>query len=158
MARAAARDFAANVQAPADVARFVRARVVAHLYDETGADARGTAIYTLSDPRDLRTVRYVGQTRAPRRRFLQHVHTARLWLPDDLPWWVIAERYRPLYEWVRALFREERRLPVMIVTAWHDVAAEATIAERGLIQESLRRRMPLLNVESAAPTPQIRLF
>ncbi len=143
---------------PAELGRFVRARLPSQLYDESGGDARGTAVYVLSDPRDLRAVRYVGQTRAPRRRFLQHVRTASVWMPDELPWWVVADRQRPLYEWIRALFRDERRLPVMIVTAWHEVAAEATAAERGTIQDSLRRGMRLLNVESAAPTLQIRLL
>jgi hypothetical protein len=142
----------------AGLRRFVRARLGSHLYDETGCAAHGTAVYTLSDPRDLTAVRYVGQTRAPRRRFLQHLSTARLWLPDELPWWVVAERQRPLYEWIRALFRDEQRLPVMIVTTWHDVAADATMAERAAIQEYLRRGSALLNVESAAPIPQLSLL
>jgi hypothetical protein len=141
-----------------ELARLVRARLGSQLYDDSGGDARGTAVYVLADPRDLRAVRYVGQTRAPRRRFLQHVRTARLWMPDELPWWVVADRHRPLYEWIRGLFRDEQRLPVMIVTAWHEVAAEATVAERSLIQDSLRCGMRLLNVESAAPAPQIRLL
>src|SRR5688572_21339691 len=149
---------AAPYPAPSDFGRFVRARLPSQLYDESGAAAQGTAVYLLADPRDLRAVRYVGQTRAPRRRFLQHVRTARVWVPDELPWWVIAHRHRPLYEWIRALFRDEQRLPVMIVIAWHELAAEATFAERGLIQDSLLRGMHLLNVESAAPTPQIRLL
>jgi hypothetical protein len=144
----------------AEVARFVRARSAAHVYDETGRELgtqpRGTAIYTLADPRDLRVPRYVGQTRAPRRRFLQHVGTARLWLPDDLPWWVATPRQRPLYEWIRALYRDGRRLPVLVVCAWH--GTDATNAERELIQEYLRQRMPLLNVESATLQAQIRLL
>lgn len=142
----------------AATARLVRARVASQLYDESGAEAYGTAIYTLSDPRELRAVRYVGQTRAPRRRWLQHVRTARLWIPDELPWWVLEPRHRPLYEWIRALFRDERRLPVMIVTAWHGEREQATLAERRSIQEHLRREVPLLNVELAELDSQIPLF
>ena len=81
---------------------------------------------------------------------MQHVGIARLWVPDELPWWIVEERLRPLYEWIRALYRDERRLPVMVVTAWHGGRADATVAERELIQDCLRRRMPLLNIESAA--------
>jgi hypothetical protein len=149
-----------SLPAPAALAlmRFVRARLASQVYDDAPCAAQGTAIYTLSDPRDLRAVRYVGQTRAPRRRFLQHVRTARLWLPAELPWWVVEERYRPLYEWIRALFRDEQRLPVMIVTAWHDVPADATVAERAAIQDWIRRDTALLNVGCAAPTPQLRLL
>ena len=53
-------------------------------------------IYTLSDPRDLRQVRYVGQTSAPRRRLLQHLNAARLWLPDERPWWIKDEKAAPV--------------------------------------------------------------
>ena len=148
----------ATGSAELEVARLVRARVASHLYDETGTDTPGTAIYTLSDPRDLRTVRYVGQTRAPRRRLLQHIRAARVWVPDDLPWWVVEDPQRPLYEWIRTLFRDGQRLPVMIVVARHGLPADATLAERELIQESLRRHQPLLNVGSASLEPQIRLL
>jgi hypothetical protein len=86
------------------------------------------------------------------------VRAAALWIPDDLPWWVGRERYRPLYEWLRDLYRDEQRLPMMIVSAWHDVAADATAAERALIQESLRAGFALLNLESAELEPQIRLL
>lgn len=53
--------------------RLVRQRLGAQLYDDSGARAAGVAIYSLSDPRDLRAIRYVGQTAAPRRRLLQHL-------------------------------------------------------------------------------------
>jgi hypothetical protein len=141
-----------------ELGRFVRSRLGSHLYDAAGTPAGGIAIYTLSDPRDLGATRYVGQTRSPRQRFLQHVGTARLWVPDELPWWIVEERRRPLYEWIRALYRDERRLPVMIVAAWHGGQADATAAERELIQDCLRRQMLLLNIESAVLQPQLRLL
>src|SRR4051812_48398846 len=65
--------------------RLIRRHVAAQLYDESGTEASGIAIYTLSDPRDIRAVRYVGQSSAPRRRFLQHLNSARLWLPEEVP-------------------------------------------------------------------------
>jgi len=142
----------------AELARSVRRRVSAHVLDETAAPAVGTAIYTLSDPRELAAPRYVGQTRAPRRRFLQHVSVARLWLPDERPWWIAQERLRPLYEWIRALYADEQRLPVMVVTAWHDRPVDATVAERDLIQLCMRRQLPLLNVATATSEPQLRLL
>ena len=96
------------------VPRLLGARVPArsHIYDEVGGLEGATAVYTLADPRDTRCPRYVGQTRDVRRRFMQHVHTARLWLPDDVPWWVRSPKHRPLYEWIRALYRDGGRLPV----------------------------------------------
>jgi len=125
----------------------VRRELAALLYDESGAVPGGVAIYTLADPRELRTVRYVGQTLAPRRRLLQHIRTARLWLPHERPWWVRSPRLRPLYDWIRALFEDDGRLPVMIVCAW--VAPElARLTERTRICECLAGEQPLLNFEA----------
>jgi hypothetical protein len=130
----------------AQLARRVRCELAALLYDESAAGPGGVAIYTLTDPRELRTVRYVGQTLAPRRRLLQHIRTARLWLPDERPWWVRSPRLRPLYEWIRTLFRDDGRLPVMIVCAW--VAPEAArVSERAHICACLAAEQPLLNFE-----------
>ncbi len=83
---------------------------------------------------------------APRRRLLQHLGTARLWLPDELPWWVPSPRLRPLYQWMRELYRDGGRLPVMVVSAWVG-KAEARLAERVHIEQCLERALPLLNVE-----------
>jgi hypothetical protein len=138
-------DAAAALSAAA-LARQVRRRLDALICDDSGVAAEGVALYTLSDPRELRTVRYVGQTTAPRRRFLQHVRTARLWLPDELPWWVRSPRLRPLYGWIRELFVQEERLPVMVVTSWV-AAAQARVCERALICACLERQQPLLNFE-----------
>ena len=130
----------------AALSRQLRQRVDALICDDSGVAAAGVAIYTLSDPRDLRTVRYVGQTAAPRRRFLQHVRTARLWLPDERPWWVRSPRLRPLYGWIRELFAQEGRLPVMVVSSWV-TGAQARVCERSLICTCLERQQPLLNFE-----------
>jgi hypothetical protein len=93
----------------ASARRRYNVHVAAQLYDESGTPAEGLAIYALAGPRDLRHVRYVGQTSSPRRRFLQHLNQAQLWLPDELPWWVIQPKLRPLYTWVRDLYRDECR-------------------------------------------------
>jgi hypothetical protein len=130
----------------AELSRHVRQRLGALVCDDSGVAPAGVAIYTLSDPRELRTVRYVGQTLAPRRRFLQHVRTARLWLPDELPWWVRSPRLRPLYGWIRELFGQEGRLPVMVVASWVG-AGQARVCERSLICACLERQQPLLNFE-----------
>lgn len=127
--------------------RLVWARSAAHIVDLSGTEPDEAAIYTLSDPRDLRAVRYVGQTGCPRRRFLQHVTAAKLWLPDELPWWIKRPDLRALYQWIRELYLDERRLPVMFVTVWAR-KADALAVERELICEHLRRRSPLLNRES----------
>lgn len=139
-------------------ARHVRMRVASQLFDESSVAPRGTAIYSLSDPRDVREIRYIGQTTAPRRRLLQHLSTARLWLPDEVPWWVPSPRLRPLYEWIRALHRDEGRLPVMVVSAWVETSREARLAERNRIYECLERRFALLNSETEVLGRQIPLL
>ena len=78
--------------AAAALQRELRRRLQLHLYDESGVTPAGTAIYSLADPREARISRYIGQTRQPARRLMQHLCTARLWLPDDTPWWVKAPR------------------------------------------------------------------
>jgi hypothetical protein len=131
----------------AQLARRLREHVKRELYDDSRADAIGTAIYSLADPRDLRLSRYIGQTASPVRRFLQHLRTARLWMPDEIPWWVQQPKLRPLYEWLRELHRDEGRLPTMVIHNWVGTTQAARLAERARIYESLANRLPLLNVE-----------
>jgi hypothetical protein len=142
----------------AQLSRHFRGHVGAQLYDDSGAAARGSAIYSLSDPRDIRAVRYVGLSNAPKRRFLQHLNTARLWLPDDTPWWVKSPQIRPLSEWIRALYRDDYRLPVMVISAWVETVAEARVAERTRIYACLEQRLQLLNVETEILGPQLPLI
>ena len=116
------------------------------LYDDSGVAAGEVAIYGLSDPRDLRAIRYIGQTCTPRQRLRQHLNAARLWLPEQTPWWVRSPRLRPLYEWIRELYRDGERLPVMVICAWVE-ARQARSAEREYICACLERQLALLNVE-----------
>jgi hypothetical protein len=146
-----------GVVTKAQVGRHLRRHVGMHLYDDSGLLPQGTAIYSLSDPRDIREVRYIGQTSVPRRRFLQHLNTARLWLPDEMPWWVKSPKLRPLYHWIKELYRDEQRLPVMVVTAWVETVSAARLAERSRIYECLEQRLQLLNVETEILGRQIPL-
>jgi hypothetical protein len=125
----------------------MRRHVRAELYDDSGESAGGFAIYTLSDPRSIRDVRYVGQTQWPARRFAQHLHSARLWLRDEVPWWVKSPKLRPLYTWIRQLYADDQRMPVMVVTAWAGSIGEARLLERARIMECLEGRLEILNVE-----------
>jgi hypothetical protein len=125
----------------------LQARLDARLYDDSGVAAGEVAIYTLADPRDMRAIRYIGQTGAPRQRLRQHLNAARLWLPEQPPWWVKSPRLRPLYEWIRELYRDGERLPVMVICAWVE-ARQARRAEREHICACLERQLPLLNVET----------
>jgi hypothetical protein len=129
------------------IAQRVRRHIRAELYDDSGGDAGSIAIYTLSDPRFIREARYVGQTRSPTRRFAQHLNTARLWLPDELPWWVESPKLRPLYCWIRELYADGGRMPVMVVTSWTGSVGEARVLERARIMECLESRLEILNVE-----------
>jgi len=135
-------------QTQALIARRVRRELPFLLSEPAGAADGAVALYTLADPRDVRCGRYVGQTRAPRRRYLQHVRTARLWLTADTPWWVRLPRLRTLYVWIRELYADERRLPVMLVTEWCALESEARTQERQLIAELALRGLPLLNIEA----------
>lgn len=138
--------------------KHFRGHVGVQLYDDSGVAAQGIAIYSLSDPRDIRAARYIGQTSAPRRRLLQHLNTAMLWMPDDKPWWVKSPKMRPLSEWIRELYRDELRLPVMVVTAWVPTILDARVAERAEIYACLERRLRLLNVESEILGRQLALI
>ena len=131
----------------AELARRLRQHVTRELYDDSGLVAAGTAIYSLTDPRDLRLTRYIGQTSAPQRRFLQHLSTARLWLPAQTPWWIKQPRLRPLYEWLRELYAQEQRLPTMVIHSWVETTHSARLAERARIVAALANDLPLLNVE-----------
>lgn len=140
------------------LSQLIRAHIAAQFYDSSGLAAQGTAIYSLSDPRDIHDVRYVGQSRVPRRRFEQHLNTARLWLPEERPWWIKSPKLRPLSQWIRQLYHEEYRLPAMIVTQWAHSNAQARLAERTLIFTYLQNRQPLLNVESELIGNQLLLL
>lgn len=137
-----------TTRSQAQLTRYIRSRLSAQLYDDSGDSPEGIAIYSLSDPRDLRRIRYIGQSAAPRRRLLQHLSTARLWLPDQTPWWVTSPKLRPLYRWIRELYQEEERLPVMMICSWVETAA-ARLAEQERIRACLAKELPLLNIERA---------
>jgi hypothetical protein len=147
----------AVASAQAALRREVRARLAGQLYDDSGSTPQGIAIYSLSDPRELRELRYIGQTRVPRRRLLQHLNTARLWLPDERPWWVRCAQLRPLYEWIRELYRAHRCLPLMVVGAWVS-EEQARVAEQAQIRACLAQRLPLLNVETERLQRQLQLL
>jgi hypothetical protein len=142
----------------AQLSRRFRTSLSSHLVDASGGTGQGTALYTLCDPRELRVARYVGRTISPRRRFLQHLNTARLWMPDEIPWWVSSPRLRPLYGWIRELYRDEQRLPVMLVADWVEDATLAGSVERAFIERCLAEQLPLLNYESGLGGPQQRLL
>jgi hypothetical protein len=137
----------------------LRRHVASDLYDASGAAAaEGFAIYSLADPSELQLLRYVGQTAAPRRRLRQHLDAARLWVPDERPWWIRDPKMRPLYEWIRSLHREHDKLPTMVVWEWVSTAAAARAAERARICAALSQGMALLNVEAERSSGQQRLF
>lgn len=130
-----------------------------HIHDGAGGGVAGaTAVYWLADPRDVRGARYVGQTRDPRRRFAQHVRTARLWLPDELPWWVRSPKHRPLYVWIRELHRDGGRLPFMWIAEWVEPGADALVAERAAIMRLMAEGAPLVNVEASRLGTQLPLL
>jgi len=135
-------------------AAAARALVHAGVPDAPG----GTAIYTLADPREVRCPRYVGQTRDPYARFAQHVQTARLSLPDAMPWWVRSPKHRPLYLWIRELHRDGGRLPFMCVEEWVYSGADPHVAERAAIMRWLARGATLLNVEAINLGAQLSLL
>ena len=139
--------------------RSIAAAARCHIHDAAGGGVPGaTAVYSLADPRDVRGARYVGQTRDPQRRFAQHVRTARLWLPDDVPWWVRSPRYRPLYVWIRELHREGGRLPFMWIEQWVPPEADALAMERATMMRLLSQGAALLNVEANRLGPQLPLL
>jgi hypothetical protein len=140
------------------LAQRIRQCSLHNIVDQTGTERGEVAIYTLCDPRDIEDVRYVGQTRDPVARFAQHVNAARLWLPDELPWWIRRELLRPLYEWIRALYGDGGRLPVMFVVGW-TTAELARRDERRFVRSFVWDDLPLLNHEATllrAASPRLR--
>ncbi len=156
----------------AQLMQQLRAAARSQIHGADGRAAGWTAIYTLADPRDVRCARYVGQTRDPRRRFVQHVHTARLWLPDDAaqcrepssgviaetPWWVPSPKHRPLYTWIRALHRDGGRLPFMWIEEWAEPGTNRLAAERAAIMRLLTLGADLLNAEAGLLGAQLSLL
>lgn len=140
------------------VSRRIRLHVERELYVDADTAPGGTAIYSLADPRHLRQIRYIGQTSQPRRRFLQHLNAARLWLPEERPWWIKSPKLRPLYTWIRELYADELRLPTMVICSWAETTKEARMQERRWIMEALAGRLPLLNVEAESLGEQIQLI
>jgi|ERR1700733_9501898 hypothetical protein len=131
----------------AELTRHIRRHVQHEIYDESGCEPLLFAIYTLVDPRELRAIRYIGQTASPQRRLMQHLNAARLWLPQERPWWIAQPKLRPLYDWIRELYFHESRLPTMIVHEWTLTIAGARLAERAKIFQSLQQHSPIYNVE-----------
>ncbi|MEO7386500.1 MAG: GIY-YIG nuclease family protein [Gammaproteobacteria bacterium] len=117
------------------------------------AHSDGFAIYTLADPRQVVAPRYVGQSRRPSRRFIQHVmaaHSARQssLSPVEVPWWYAPLELQPLHHWIRDLSRDGGRLPCMMVHDWVATEADARQAERRLIADCLQSGHSLFNVEA----------
>jgi hypothetical protein len=144
--------------AKAGIARVLRAARRSQIYGAEGGSSGWTALYTLSDPREVRRPRYVGQTRDPGRRYAQHVHTARLWLPDSTPWWVRSPKHRPLYSWLRALHRDGGRLPFMWVVEWLEPSKDPLVAERAAIMQLFAQDSELLNAEARGSGAQLPLL
>jgi hypothetical protein len=129
------------------LSKSIRSRCAAHILEVSDSAPNEAAIYALADPRDIEQVRYIGQTRSPRARLLQHMAEARPSLPDESPWWVKSPHLRPLYTWIRELYAQEQRLPLMMLVAWTS-APEARQEEGTYIREYLRNQIPLLNWET----------
>jgi hypothetical protein len=86
------------------------------------------------------------------------VQTARLWLPDAVPWWVRSPKHRPLYVWIRELNADGGRLPFMWVEEWVEPGANALVAERAAIMRWLARGAALLNAEALRLGSQLPLL
>ena len=135
-------------RAAATLAARLRGPLAALVCDVASGLHEGIALYTLSDPRDVRAVRYVGQTRAPLRRYRQHVRAASLLLATAMPWWARAPHLVPLHGWIRTLYGDGRRLPFMLVHQWVACVAEALALERALIERHRAAGCQLLNCEA----------
>jgi hypothetical protein len=138
--------------------RSATAAARSHVHIEVDGLPGATAIYWLADPRDVRAARYVGQTRNPCVRFAQHVQTARLELPDAVPWWIRSPKHRPLYLWIRELHRDGGRLPFLWVEDWVDPGSDPLVAERAAIMRWLAQGAALLNVEARQTGAQLPLL
>lgn len=144
------------VVTPAEITRRLRREVGVLVCDDSQRPPEGIALYTLSDPRDVRAVRYVGQSRAPARRYGQHVRAACLWLCVPTPWWVRRPHLVPLYTWIRALHEDGARLPFMLVTHWVPALEQARALEQSLIAAHRAAGCALFNCEALRPPRSAR--
>ncbi|MBN8281440.1 MAG: hypothetical protein J0M16_12590 [Gammaproteobacteria bacterium] len=135
----------------------LRQRLSNHVLDDTPSSRPGGeawAIYSLSDPRHLRAYRYVGQTREPARRLLQHVLSAHAWAraaaaaSSEGNWWLAPDDCRPLQAWIQELYRAGRRLPCLVIHHWESSARDAREAERRMIDTCLDGGHELFNAEA----------
>jgi hypothetical protein len=79
-------------------------------------------------------------------------------MPAERPWWIRDPKLCPLYEWIRSIYREDCRLPTMIIREWTERADSARAIERARICASLSQGLPLLNVEAARAAKQPQLL
>ena len=135
-----------------ELALRLRRQLSALICDASDGERAGVALYTLSDPREVRAVRYVGQSRAPMRRYRQHVRAACLALDAAAPWWVRQPHLGPLHEWIRALHADGGRLPFMLITQWVPSVAAARLLEQSLITAHAVAGCALLNFEALRET------
>jgi hypothetical protein len=131
-----------------DIALRLRRHLGMLICDTSDAEQVGVALYALSDPRDVRAVRYVGQSTAPARRYRQHVRTACLGHDRQGPWWVRQAHLGPLHEWIRILHADGGRLPFMLITHWVPSVDAARLLEQSLITAHRAAGCALLNCEA----------
>lgn len=131
-----------------DIALRLRRHLGVLICDTSDAERVGVALYTLSDPRDVRAVRYVGQSSAPTRRYRQHVRAACLAQDGARPWWLRQPHLGPLHEWIRALHADGGRLPFMLITNWAPSVAAARLLEQSLITAHRAAGCALFNCEA----------
>jgi len=117
---------------------------------DLGEDHPRIAIYSLADPRALRSPRYIGQTTDPARRHLQHLRNAQPWevAGSDHAWWHTPHRLLALYAWIRDLWQAEQLLPCLLVHEWVTSPLAAQVAERRRIADGVCRGMALFNFEA----------
>jgi hypothetical protein len=139
----------------------LRAALPQLMHDVSGCEPAGIALYALADPRDVRALRYIGQTGSPARRYRQHVRAACLGAGTDRPWWICEPHLLALHRWIHALHADGNRLPFMLVTHWTATIADARALERQLILEHIAAGHELLNREatcSCSSTVQLSLL
>jgi hypothetical protein len=105
----------------------VRRQIDSHLVDWSGKRAGTFAVYGLTDAPDSDPIDYIDITVNPQRRLLQHWMAARLWQSQRSADRITSSTLRPLCHWIRDLYEQQQRLPVMVIYEWlpNLAAAEA---------------------------------
>lgn len=103
-------------------------QIDAHILDLSPKRSGAFAVYGLAEDGNRERVQYLDFTVNPQRRLLQHWMSPRLWLSRRAADRITSSTLQPLCHWIRALYEQKQRLPVMAIYEWLPSLSQAEAA------------------------------